>query len=134
LLDSPPINEQDPELQAWLARGATVLVCLGTLVSYSEDAAKEMALALRTMLSCVLTAWGSGQRLQVLWKLPKPKEEQDGATTQYEVYTILQREIEADQVRIVNWLKVDPKSILQTGRVVLGVNHGGSSSFHEALW
>ncbi|OOQ90020.1 hypothetical protein PEBR_05968 [Penicillium brasilianum] len=114
--------------------GVTVLVCLGTLVTYSEDAAKEMALALRTMLSRVFRAWGSEQWLQVLWKLPKQKGEQDGATTQSEVYTILQRETEADQVRIVDWLKVDPQSILQTGRVVLSVNHGGSSSFHEALW
>lgn len=61
LLDSLPINEKDPEMQVWLARGVTVLVCHRTLVSYSEDAAKEMALALRTMLSRVFIAWGSEQ-------------------------------------------------------------------------
>jgi hypothetical protein len=134
LLNSPPVGEQDPETLAWLSRGPTVLVCLGSLFYYPQSAVKEMALALHMMISHADAASGAEQRLQVLWKLPTLKGQLNSSALYSVAYDILQHEIEGDRVRLVDWLKADPQSILQSGHVVLSVNHGGSSSFHEALW
>jgi hypothetical protein len=134
LLSSPSLEQSDPAMAAWVARGPTVLICLGSMTTFTEFAAMEMAMALRMLFTKVRSAWGAERQLQVLWKLAKPKTELYSTEEDSALYITLRREIEADQVRIVDWLHAEPQSILQSGHIVLNVNHGGSSSFHEALW
>ena len=75
-------------------------------------------------------------KVQVLWKL---KRTVLGGAAPYEtgpgtkVYEALKNEIEADRVRIVDWVKPQPSAILQVKSVVLSINHGGANSFHDAL-
>src|SRR5262249_38839724 len=66
-----PLAEADPELAAWIARGPTVYVNLGTHLFLDENFAVEMATALRIMLERVRSVlWRDGrlEGLQVLWK------------------------------------------------------------------
>lgn len=41
--------------------------------------------------------------------------------------------IQNDRVKVLSWLPVEPISVLQSGRVVCMVHHGGSNSYHEAI-
>ncbi|KAH6679088.1 hypothetical protein B0J14DRAFT_290540 [Halenospora varia] len=47
--------------------------------------------------------------------------------------TPIEVEMSADKVRVLEWISVDPLTILNTGHIVCSVHHGGSNSFHEAL-
>lgn len=48
-----PVTSADPELAAWLARGPTVYINLGTHVLLDEDYAVEMALALKILFETI---------------------------------------------------------------------------------
>ncbi|KAL2161806.1 hypothetical protein VTH06DRAFT_7590 [Thermothelomyces fergusii] len=142
----PSVDEVDAELAAWLRRGPTVFVCLGTHRILEESEAVEMARALRALLDAVegseditrrtVALWDVPGKLQVLWKLKRNKP---GQANMYEVgpgtavYDILGAEIEADRVRIVDWVKPQPSAVLQAGTVICTVNHGGANSFHDAV-
>ncbi|KAL2177464.1 glycosyltransferase family 1 protein [Thermothelomyces heterothallicus CBS 202.75] len=151
-----PVADDGGELDAWLRRGPTVFISLGTHRVLEEYEAVEMARALRVLLDAVearedtlrrhggeggeggsnIGVGGVPGKLQVLWKLKRYKPGQDAM---YEVgpgtsvHGILRREIEADRVRIVDWVKPQPSAVLQAGTVVCSVNHGGANSFHDAL-
>jgi hypothetical protein len=131
----PSVAEVDPELAAWLKRGPTVFIGLGTHRSMTtEDEALEMAGAVYQLLEAEKQKGGG--RLQVLWKLMTAHP---GETATYEigpgtrVYTLLQEALDADRVRIVDWVKPQPSAVLQAGTVVCSINHGGANSFHDAL-
>lgn len=132
----PPVQEVDVELDAWLSRGPTVYVNLGTLRTTSEAAAVEMALALRHLFVCIESMNDMApqhlQRLQVLWKL-KQKGEYGVAEPGCPVYDVLSKEIGQGRVRITSWIEPEPISILQTGNVVCSVHHGGANSSLEAV-
>jgi len=55
--------------------------------------------------------------VQVLWKLQKG-EMLDAVD---------------NRLWLVSWLEADPLALLKTGNVICVVNHGGSSSLHQAL-
>ncbi|KAJ0383090.1 hypothetical protein COL922a_011212 [Colletotrichum nupharicola] len=130
------VEEVDPELLTWLARGPTVFINLGTLSWTTEDQAVEMAQALRSLLA----GWrekGEDRRLQVLWKL---KQTTDGHI-EYDIHEkgcrlerILGSEFDNDTVRVVKWVEAEPYAVLRTGNIICSVNHGGANSFWEALW
>ncbi|KAI8233352.1 hypothetical protein K4K54_010562 [Colletotrichum sp. SAR 10_86] len=132
----PAVEEVDPELHTWLARGPTVFINLGTLSWTTEDQAVEMAQALRSLLA----GWrekGEDGRLQVLWKL---KQTTDGHI-EYDIHEkgcrlerILGSEFDNDTVRVVKWVEAEPYAVLRTGNIICSVNHGGANSFWEALW
>lgn len=61
--------------------------------------------------------------VQVLWKLQKWGDVQlEGV-----------KEVE-ERLKIVDWLEADPIAYLETGQLACIINHGGSNSYHEALW
>lgn len=124
LLDAPPVSSVDPELAAWLAKAPTVLICLGSHIVMDDLYAGEMAAGLRTLFD---------QRpdVQVLWKVNRaglPAEL--GAS----VLAPVKEEIQQGRLRTVTWLAPDPLALLETGHIVCVVSHGGSNSYHEAVW
>lgn len=137
----PPVAEVDAELDAWLKRGPTVFISLGTHRSMEEDEALEMAATLRQLFEAAERAKGgsiggvSGQ-LQVLWKLKRAKPMRTptyDVTPGTKVYRALQDLLEADRIRILDWVKPEPAAVLQSGTVVCSINHGGANSFHDAV-
>ncbi|KAL4777237.1 hypothetical protein BDW60DRAFT_202148 [Aspergillus nidulans var. acristatus] len=126
LLPVAPVKTQDPEMFAWLHRGPTVLINLGTLYAPNPSVVLEIATGVKAFLaSC------SDRKIQVLWKLPKHPHDQDEIYAQS--VTPLQKEMEADQVRIRSWFEVEPLAMLETGQIVCSVHHGGANSWYEAI-
>lgn len=123
-----PAAEQDPELVAWLARGPTVLVNLGSTVRFSERQARVMAGALAAMLD------RAPPGTQVIWKFRKlrlpPGEPQYADDV---VEGPLRRFIDQDRVRLPRWLTVDPTALLESGHIAVSVHHGGANVFNEAV-
>ncbi len=137
-----PISTVDPALAEWLCRGPTVYINLGTHLKATPAEAIEMARAFKSMLDRA-DKFGEGESrpIQILWKLGR-KPEAGGAEPQREVYEgpwkavtdILKLELETDRVRVTDWVKAEPKSVLESGNVICSINHGGANSFYEALW
>ncbi|KAK4235060.1 hypothetical protein C8A03DRAFT_18141 [Achaetomium macrosporum] len=141
----PSVAEVDAELDAWLRRGPTVFISLGTHRFMDEDEAVEMAAVVKQVLDAAddrrqQGASGDGGvggvkgTLQVLWKLKKKYVGKDyGTAPGSRIHGILGQALDADRVRIVDWVKPQPSAVLQTGQVVCSVNHGGANSFNDAL-
>lgn len=125
----PAVREVDAPLEAWLKRGPTVFISLGTHREMGEEEAVEMAVAVMELLEAAKGVMGG---LQVLWKLKKDKSGY-GVGVGTKVYGVVGEQLEADRVRIVKWVKPQPSAVLQVGTVVCSVNHGGANSFHDAL-
>jgi hypothetical protein len=81
--------------------------------------------------------------VQVLWKIKKSGgmtishakmkgrfQQENAARDSLEAIT---NEISSGRIKIVEWLTVNPLSILESGKIICSVYHGGSNSFHEAL-
>jgi hypothetical protein len=119
---SAPLEEQDPELATWLASGdgGTVLVNLGSSVLYNEGRATAMALALEAVLR-------RHTDLKVLWKFRKEGEYGDAFAAPLAQY------VESGRLRMPRWINADPYALLETGRVVLSVHHGGANCYSEAV-
>ncbi|KAL7928959.1 glycosyltransferase family 1 protein [Trichoderma chlorosporum] len=126
-----PLEETDLKLAEWLAEGRTIYINMGSVVKVTEDQAVEMAKALKMVIATVDPASEKGH-LQVLWKLKKK-----GRYSVYEptcsIARILRQEFARDRVRVVDWIQVEPISILRTGHVICSVHHGGANSFNEAI-
>lgn len=125
-----PLKSSDPELAAWAAEGSVIYINLGTLCRVEEHEMLEMARALRVLLD-----QSSKKGLKVLWKVSKEtkwgKKYETGEGSA--VYRILGKEMDEDRVRIVEWIKGDPAALLDSGAVIASINHGGASSFYEAV-
>jgi hypothetical protein len=137
----PPVADVDPELDAWLRRGPTLFISLGTHRAMDEEEALEMAATLRQVLEAAEKREEGGiggvpGKLQVLWKLkttrPNRKPVYDAGPGS-KVYRAMQDLVDADRVRIVDWVKPEPSAVLQAGTVVCTINHGGANSFHDAV-
>jgi hypothetical protein len=131
LLLSTPVSDTDMELLSWLKRKPTVLISMGTLVIMDNSLNQEIASGLRVFLS-------RHPEVQILWKIQKrySYEEvnyQNLGVTDEIIHGLLAAEIASGQVRIVNWLKADPISILESSHIVCSVHHGGSNTYHEAI-
>lgn len=118
-LSTEPASEQDPELANWLKQSPTVLINLGSHLNYDENAATEMANAVKILLD--------NSKVQVLWKFNKRHDFTD------QFLDILDEAIKSGRVRISKWIKVDPAALLETGDVIVSVHHGGANCFHEAI-
>lgn len=128
---APPLLDVDPELDDWLCKGSTVYINLGSMFQATEGQALEMAVALRALLDTP-TGFPDKYQLQILWKL-KRCGEYKVLEPESKIYKVLGKEIEADRVRIVDWVSADPIAILQTGHIACSVHHGGANSFNEAV-
>lgn len=135
ILPAPAIADCSPELAAWLARGPTIYINLGSICKVSASQAVEMAAAIKKTLDALCShaeTEGLPRRHQVIWKLQKSG---DYKTTEpgSEIYKILGNEISAGRVRIVSWIDTAPYSILKSGHVACSIHHGGANSFNEAV-
>lgn len=121
VLHSRPAIEQDCDLVQWLQRSPTVLINLGSHFRYSRERISTMAQAIGSFLKQV--------DMQVLWKLgPESPEEVNPETL-----SPIQRHIDNDTLRHVDWISVDTLSLLETGYVAGLVHHGGANSYYEAI-
>lgn len=111
--------EQDPELAAWLGQRPTILINMGSVFTWTEHSATQMARALKTVMNKM--------DVQVLWKLSKREAFSD------DVFLDLSSEIQSNRVRVTSWIKADPTALMETGHIAIAVHHGGASSFFEPL-
>lgn len=137
LLPTASVGEVDPELDSWLQRGPTILINLGSMLRMDEEMTKKFATGLKTVLE-------QKPEVQVLWKIRKSgglpilsrgKKKVDCQQTNEKTdpLDILPDEVSSGRVKVLNWILVEPLALLQSGRIVCSVHHGGSNSFHEAL-
>ena len=118
VLDTTPVEASDPELNQWLGRGETVIMCMGTHFRYTESQVK-------TIISGFLSVVNHDSGTQFLWKLPsKPKFE--GL-----IEEALKNPKDKERFRIVDWLEADPASIMKHPNVIAYIHHGGANSFYE---
>jgi hypothetical protein len=120
-------------------------VNLGTHLTADATEAVEMARAFRDLFNDALdTKYGT--ELQILWKLKRKPSgiSQDDVNAAKDpnnftgpwkgIRDILGQKMDEDRVRITDWIAAEPKSVLESGHVICSVNHGGASSFNEAIW
>ncbi|KAK3393451.1 glycosyltransferase family 1 protein [Podospora didyma] len=125
-----PVSRADPWLAAWLARGPTVYINLGTHAKTTENTAVEIAKALTMLFQRARgdTKGGKMPSLQVLWKLTR-KDSYDNRR----LVEVLGDEIHSDVVRILDWVRPEPPAVLAHESVICAVHHGGANSFLEAV-
>lgn len=123
------LRESDPELTSWAEQGPVVYINFGTLCRLQEGEVVEMSRALRALLD------KGSPNLRILWKLARETKRapEYGTGPGSAVYEILGKEIAQDRVRIVDWIRTQPASLLESGLVTCAITHGGASSFYEAV-
>jgi hypothetical protein len=119
VLDAEKAEETSPELYDWLGRADTILINLGSLMKYDEARARTMAQIILFVLE--------SRTVQILWKLSKLGHYNN------DFLGPLQPFFQKDRLRMSAWLSAEPVSLLQSGRIVLSVHHGGANSYHEAI-
>ncbi|KAM5347382.1 hypothetical protein ACJ41O_010387 [Fusarium nematophilum] len=136
---SPDIASSDASLDSWLAQAPTLYVNLGSHLEKDASEAMEMASAFRFLLDKVEKSGpGTATGLQILWKAKLKGLDNTEATRRvqdhvYEaIHQIMGLEKE-DRIRLTDWVTAEPKSVLESGHIICAVNHGGASSFNEAL-
>lgn len=126
LLPTASVQKQDPEMANWLQQAPTILVNLGTLYAPDPEVAKSIATGLRMFL----IAW-KGEKIQILWKLPKHPNDLDDVYSQ--AVEPLEYQVQSGSVRICPWFEVEPLAMLETGQIACSVHHGGANSWYEAI-
>jgi len=119
------LEKVDPELLAWISKRPTILLALGSHVHTTQKMSLELSLGFKKVLE-------KRRDVQVLWKVRKPHGD-EGFDPLEDIKRILGKELKDERVKIVDWLKADPVSILATGHVICSVNHGGANSFFESI-
>jgi hypothetical protein len=118
VLDTTPIEGSDPELNRWLDRGETVLMCMGTHFHYSESQVKAV-------IDGFLGAITHDSNTQFLWKLSDKSKFDDL------IEEALKNPRDKDRFKIVEWLEADPASIMKHPNVIAWIHHGGANSYFE---
>ena len=122
------LQEVDPELYQFLSKKPTILLALGSHVHTTEKMSLELSLGFKKVLE-------KRKDVQVLWKVRKPKssKEKPDFDPMDSIQKILGDELNEGRIRIVEWLNVDPISILSTEFISCFINHGGANSFLESV-
>ena len=118
VLDTTPIEDSGPDLNRWLDRGETVLMCMGTHFYYSESQVKAV-------INGFLGSVPHNSNIQFLWKLSDKSRFEDL------LEEALKDPRDGDRFRIVDWLVADPASIMKHPNVVAWIHHGGANSYFE---
>lgn len=122
-----PVETKDPELAAWLKRGPTVLIVLGSIFDIQPEYAMELMKALHEILR-------TRKDVQVLWKYQRITSTVNSKDAGVMENAVSEASKEwQGRLRVVHWLEADPLALLQTRQVCCFVNHGGSNSYHEAM-
>jgi hypothetical protein len=103
VLDSVPVRDLDPQLSDWLDAAPTVLMSMGTHFTYTKT-------QVRAILRGFLTALDPKTR--VLWKLPHCSSFKDI------IDELLPETEDKERFMIVDWIPVDPFSIMTHRNVV----------------
>jgi hypothetical protein len=127
-----PLGDVDPELGAWLSKGQTLYINLGSICQIEEDRALELARAVVVVLEQAQQATPlSSDGLQVLWKLSKFGQYPTGAGAKMD--EVLSPWVDSGRVKIFDWLKPEPIAVLESGHIACFVHHGGANSYNEAV-
>lgn len=121
-LPKRPVSELDPDMDGWLRRDGmkTLLINLGTHHAMDSMHALEIARALKQMLDRV-------SDLQILWKIKLTDDRQQG-----DIEDVFGPDLVAKKmIRMERWLKADPVALLDTGKVIAQVHHGGANTYFE---
>ncbi|KAE8377659.1 hypothetical protein BDV26DRAFT_263169 [Aspergillus bertholletiae] len=118
-----PIAKEDPELASWLGQRPTVLVNLGSHVTYTIDVLTELMNGFHMLLE-------TRPDIQILWKIKPSSGTTLGDTT---LPDSLRTAVAKGKMRVESWLAVEPLCILTSDHVECMVHHGGSNSYHEAV-
>ncbi|KAM0246292.1 hypothetical protein ACHAQJ_010264 [Trichoderma viride] len=119
VLDAAPAEVQSAELANWVKKAPTMLINLGSAVTYDERMARVMVDAIIPVLEA--------EDVQILWKMRKEGEFSDDFLVPAKKY------IEDGRLRLESWLEVDPTSLYKTGDIVASVHHGGANCFYETV-
>jgi UDP:flavonoid glycosyltransferase YjiC (YdhE family) len=117
VLDGLPVRDLDPQLSDWLDAGPTVLMSMGTHFTYTRA---QVRAVLRGFLIAL------DQKTRVLWKLPRNSSFNDI------IDELLPGIEDKERFKIVDWIPVDPFSIMTHRNVMAFVHHGGANSYFEA--
>ena len=117
VLDSASLQDLDPHLSKWLDAAPTVLMSMGTHFTYTEN-------QVRAVLRGFLTALDPKTR--VLWKLPRL------SSFKNIIDELLPEAEDKERFMIVDWIPVDPFSVMTHKNVVTLIHHGGANSYFEA--
>jgi len=117
------LEEIDPHLFNWISRKPTILLVLGSHVRTTEKMSLELSLGFKKVLE-------KRNDVQLLWKVRKGSEGFDPLDT---IHQILKKELEEDRIKIIDWLKADPVSLLASSHICCFVNHGGANCFLEGI-
>ena len=117
VLDSGPVRNLDPQLADWLDAGPTVLMSMGTHFTYTKA---QVRVILRAYLAAL------DPKTRVLWKLPNHSSFNDV------IDELLPGVEHKERFMIVDWIPVDPFSIMTHRNVMALVHHGGANSYFEA--
>ncbi|KAI1102904.1 glycosyltransferase family 1 protein [Jackrogersella minutella] len=114
-----PLEKADPELARWIRARPTVIINMGSHITYKGNQINEV-------LSAIQEIAERHPGIQILWKCPKPSKEEDVPAVDADLF--------GDRIRIITWLPSTPVACLTASKSVLAyVHHGGSNSFHEAV-
>ena len=119
VLDTAPIETADPELNEWLDRGETVMMCMGTHFHYTESHVKAV-------ISGFLSGINHDSDTQLLWKL-SDKSKFEGL-----IEEALRDPRDRERFKIVDWFEADPASIMKHPNVIVYIHHGGANSYYES--
>lgn len=124
------LQEVDPELYDFISREPTILLVLGSHVRTTEKMSIELSLGFKKVLE-------KNPDVQLLWKVRNNSSYLKADGTNFDpmenINKILGDELAKDRIRIVDWLKADPASILATNHICCFVNHGGANVFFEGV-
>jgi hypothetical protein len=95
------------------------MMCMGTHFHYTES-------QVNAIINGFLSAANHDSNTQLLWKLS------DKAKFANLIEEALKDPRDKDRFRIVDWLEVDPASIMKHPNVVAYIHHGGANSYYEA--
>lgn len=124
------LQEVDPDLYSFISRKPTILLALGSHVATTEKMSIGLSLGFKKVLE-------KNPDVQILWKVRtssgSSKENGMNFDPLENIRKVLGVELAQDRIRIVDWLKADPVSILATGHIICSINHGGANSYLEAV-
>ena len=117
VFDGVPVLDLDPQLSNWLDATPTVLMSTRTHFTYTKA---QVRAVLRGFLIPLDT------KTRMLWKLPRHSSFNDI------IDELLPGIGDKERFMIMDWIPVDPFSIMTHKNVVALVHHGGANSYFEA--
>lgn len=125
-LPCPPLESVDSDLDAWInSAGSEEMFIITFALGTHAELDPARAEGLLKMFAGLLE---ENKNLRIYAKIMRK------GGFELPLLADLQEEFGLDRLRVVEWVKTDPIVLLNTGKVGLVIHHGGSNSYHEALW